>query len=185
MRDAVLVLGFGHILRIYVTSFATISRKQYPQPFKELNCDKSNLAVFNSLLNLLLCFEPNGKQQYTSFNELRKSCWFQVPLQLVRPLDANLLNGFKLGLEGEHQYVNAGLAIALSSTWLQRTGHLEVPYPEHTVSSMSDQFFFSFLILMLIDLYNYSDGIDLSARAVHKRTNCYSQFTRTGSNCPR
>ncbi|XP_034202439.1 folylpolyglutamate synthase isoform X3 [Prunus dulcis] len=62
-----------------------------------------------------------------------------VPLQLVRPLDANLLNGFKLGLEGEHQYVNAGLAIALSSTWLQRTGHLEVPYPEHT-TSLPEQF---------------------------------------------
>ncbi|BBG98006.1 DHFS-FPGS homolog B [Prunus dulcis] len=42
-------------------------------------------------------------------------------------------------LEGEHQYVNAGLAIALSSTWLQRTGHLEVPYPEHT-TSLPEQF---------------------------------------------
>ncbi|BFG22740.1 hypothetical protein CerSpe_090160 [Prunus speciosa] len=68
-----------------------------------------------------------------------KASELNVPLQLVRPLDANLLNGFKLGLEGEHQYVNAGLAIALSSTWLQRTGHLEVPYPERT-TSLPEQF---------------------------------------------
>lgn len=68
-----------------------------------------------------------------------KASELNVPLQLVRPLDANLLNGFKLGLEGEHQYVNAGLAIALSSTWLQRTGHLEVPYLEHT-TSLPEQF---------------------------------------------
>ena len=93
-----------------------------------------------------------------------------------------MLNGLKLGLAGEHQYVNAGLAIALSSTWLQRTGHLE--YPEHTVSSMNNQFSVLFLISMLIDLYTYPNGIDLSAGAVHKRTNCYSQFTRTGSNSP-
>ncbi|RXI08894.1 hypothetical protein DVH24_023038 [Malus domestica] len=61
-----------------------------------------------------------------------KASRLDVPLQLVRPLDPNMLNGLKLGLEGEHQYVNAGLAIALSSTWLQRTGHLE--YPEHSTS---------------------------------------------------
>ncbi|CAN1251008.1 Folylpolyglutamate synthase [Linum perenne] len=50
----------------------------------------------------------------------------QVDLQVVHPLDANLLNGLKLGLEGEHQYVNAGLAIALFFNWLKRTGHLEL-----------------------------------------------------------
>ncbi|CAN1831175.1 Folylpolyglutamate synthase [Linum perenne] len=45
----------------------------------------------------------------------------KVDLQVVHPLDANLLNGLKLGLEGEHQYVNAGLAIALFFNWLKRT----------------------------------------------------------------
>ncbi|XP_050155381.1 folylpolyglutamate synthase-like [Malus sylvestris] len=66
-----------------------------------------------------------------------KASQLDVPLQLVQPLDPNMLNGIKLGLAGEHQYVNAGLAIALSSTWLQRTGHLE--YPEHT-TSLPEQF---------------------------------------------
>ncbi|KAK7265967.1 hypothetical protein RIF29_18603 [Crotalaria pallida] len=41
------------------------------------------------------------------------------------PLDVKLLNGLRLGLEGDHQYLNAGLAIALCSTWLKKTGHLE------------------------------------------------------------
>ncbi|XP_027329269.1 folylpolyglutamate synthase-like isoform X1 [Abrus precatorius] len=56
----------------------------------------------------------------------------EVPLQVVTPLDAKLLNGLRLGLEGEHQYFNAGLAIALCSTWLKRTGHLGDIYLEQT-----------------------------------------------------
>ncbi|XP_043817065.1 folylpolyglutamate synthase [Manihot esculenta] len=62
-----------------------------------------------------------------------------VPLQVAPPLDSNLLNGLKLGLEGEHQYINAGLAVALSSKWLQRTDHLEISYLEQT-SSLPEQF---------------------------------------------
>ncbi|KAK6929405.1 hypothetical protein RJ641_005610 [Dillenia turbinata] len=46
-----------------------------------------------------------------------------VHLQEAPPLDLNLLNGQQLGLHGEHQNLNAGLAIALCSTWLERTGH--------------------------------------------------------------
>jgi len=65
-------------------------------------------------------------EKVVSLNELRILYYLQVHLQVVPPLDANLLNGIKLGLEGEHQYLNAGLAVALCSTWLQRTGHLEV-----------------------------------------------------------
>ncbi|CAN1170745.1 Folylpolyglutamate synthase [Linum perenne] len=63
-----------------------------------------------------------------------KASNLNVDLQVVHPLDANLLNGLKLGLEGEHQYVNAGLAIALFFNWLKRTGHLELASQEHTVS---------------------------------------------------
>lgn len=59
----------------------------------------------------------------------------QVPLRVAQPLDAKLLNGLRLGLEGEHQYLNAGLAILLCSTWLKRTGHLEDSYLEQSVSS--------------------------------------------------
>ncbi|XP_058748154.1 folylpolyglutamate synthase-like [Vicia villosa] len=53
-----------------------------------------------------------------------KASKLNVSLQVAPPLDAKLLNGLTLGLEGEHQYLNAGLAIALCSTWLKRTGHL-------------------------------------------------------------
>ncbi|KAJ6317714.1 hypothetical protein OIU76_013288 [Salix suchowensis] len=62
-----------------------------------------------------------------------------VHLQVVEPLDAKLLNGLKLRLEGEHQYLNAGLAIALSFTWLQRTGHHEFTHMEKA-SSLPEQF---------------------------------------------
>lgn len=57
----------------------------------------------------------------------------QVNLQVASPLDPNMLNGAHLGLDGEHQFVNAGLAVALCSTWLQRTGHVDVPYHINTV----------------------------------------------------
>jgi len=53
---------------------------------------------------------------------------------VVTPLDAKLLNGSRLGLEGEHQYVNAALAIALCFTWLKKTGHVGDIYLEQTVS---------------------------------------------------
>ncbi|XP_063937261.1 folylpolyglutamate synthase isoform X7 [Daucus carota subsp. sativus] len=62
-----------------------------------------------------------------------------VPLRVATPLDPNLLNGQYLGLHGDHQYVNAGLAIALSSTWLQKTGHLNFNYLDGT-SSLPEQF---------------------------------------------
>ncbi|GLT89092.1 hypothetical protein SLE2022_070920 [Rubroshorea leprosula] len=68
-----------------------------------------------------------------------KASKLDVHLQVAQPLDKSLLNGLKLSLEGEHQYVNAGLAIALSSTWLQRTGHLETAYFNQT-SSLPEQF---------------------------------------------
>eukprot|EP00257_Ricinus_communis_P019046 XP_015577914.1 folylpolyglutamate synthase [Ricinus communis] len=73
-----------------------------------------------------------------------KASKLDVPLQVAPPLDPSLLNGLKLGLEGEHQYLNAGLAIALSSKWLQRTGHVEFSYleqssplPEHFIRGLT------------------------------------------------
>jgi len=54
---------------------------------------------------------------------------------VTSPLDAKLLNGLKLGLEGEHQYVNAGLAVALCSTWMNINGHLEESHLKQIVSS--------------------------------------------------
>lgn len=68
-----------------------------------------------------------------------KAYRLDVPLQVVQPLDANLLNGLRLGLEGEHQYLNAGLAVALCSSWLQRTGHVGITHLENT-NSLPEQF---------------------------------------------
>lgn len=57
-----------------------------------------------------------------------KASELDVHLEVAAPLDASVLSGLHLGLEGEHQYINAALAIALCSTWLQRTGHVEINY---------------------------------------------------------
>ncbi|KAJ1422268.1 Mur-like, catalytic domain superfamily [Sesbania bispinosa] len=63
-----------------------------------------------------------------------KASQLNVPLQVATPLDAKLLNGLRLGLEGEHQYTNAGLAVALCSTWLKMNGHLEDTHlKQHTL----------------------------------------------------
>ncbi|KAJ4953850.1 hypothetical protein NE237_030682 [Protea cynaroides] len=68
-----------------------------------------------------------------------KASELDVPLQIVTPLDISLLNGLELGLVGEHQYINAGLAIALCRTWLQKTGRLEGMYLDQP-SSLPEQF---------------------------------------------
>ena len=70
---------------------------------------------------------------------------------MAEPLDAKLLNGLKLRLEGEHQYLNAGLAIALSFTWLQRTGHHEFTHMEQAVSLIHE----SFPVQALLGLHSY------------------------------
>ena len=53
------------------------------------------------------------------------SFWLQVPLKVVEPLDSKALNGLKLSLSGDHQFSNAGLAVSLCKSWLQRTGNWE------------------------------------------------------------
>ncbi|KAI4299511.1 hypothetical protein L6164_032966 [Bauhinia variegata] len=68
-----------------------------------------------------------------------KASQLDVPLKVAPPLDAKLLNGLRLGLEGEHQYLNAGLAVALCSTWLKRTGHVEDNYLEQA-TTLPEQF---------------------------------------------
>ncbi|KAI3783440.1 hypothetical protein L1987_42522 [Smallanthus sonchifolius] len=63
-----------------------------------------------------------------------KASELDVSLQVAYPLDSKLLNGLDLGLVGDHQYVNAGLAIKLCSTWLQNTGHLEPDSIDQNIS---------------------------------------------------
>ncbi|XP_039129400.1 folylpolyglutamate synthase [Dioscorea cayenensis subsp. rotundata] len=54
-----------------------------------------------------------------------KASQLNISLQIVSPMNIELLKGQQLGLHGEHQNINAGLAVALSSTWLKKTGHAE------------------------------------------------------------
>lgn len=48
-----------------------------------------------------------------------------VPLEVTEPLHLKKLNGRKLGLSGDHQLINAGLAVSLCKSWLQNTGNWE------------------------------------------------------------
>lgn len=50
-----------------------------------------------------------------------KASKLDVKLQVVEPLDSSQ----RLGLQGEHQYLNASLAVALCSTFLQKIGIIE------------------------------------------------------------
>ena len=68
----------------------------------------------------------------------------QVNLEVVQPLTARQLSGQKLGLDGEHQYLNARLAVSLASTWLQQIGNLEVPTLTQMVSCSFAPFVYLF-----------------------------------------
>ncbi|GAV84910.1 Mur_ligase_M domain-containing protein [Cephalotus follicularis] len=54
--------------------------------------------------------------QGTAFDQM-------VPLEVAAPLDYRKLEGLKLSLSGDHQFINAGLAVSLCKCWLQRTGN--------------------------------------------------------------
>ncbi|RVW35961.1 Folylpolyglutamate synthase [Vitis vinifera] len=49
----------------------------------------------------------------------------EVPLEVAAPLDHKNLKGLKLSLSGDHQFINAGLAVSLCKCWLQSTGNWE------------------------------------------------------------
>lgn len=48
-----------------------------------------------------------------------------VPLEVAPVLDHGKLEGLELRLSGDHQLINAGLAVSLCKCWLQRTGNWE------------------------------------------------------------
>ncbi|TVU48640.1 hypothetical protein EJB05_08281 [Eragrostis curvula] len=67
-----------------------------------------------------------------------------ISLQIAHPLEPHQLKNQQLGLQGEHQYMNAGLAVALASTWLEKQGHKDLipanctdPLPDHFISGLS------------------------------------------------
>ncbi|KAL0922362.1 hypothetical protein M5K25_006341 [Dendrobium thyrsiflorum] len=68
-----------------------------------------------------------------------KASQLGISLQVASPLDRGLLDGQQLGLDGEHQYINAGLAISMSRSWLERTGHSEGIFTQNT-KSLPEQF---------------------------------------------
>ena len=49
----------------------------------------------------------------------------QIPLEVVQPLSSEELNGIQLSLAGDHQFVNASLAVSLCKCWLRRTRNME------------------------------------------------------------
>uniref|UniRef100_A0A0E0LJC2 Folylpolyglutamate synthase n=1 Tax=Oryza punctata TaxID=4537 RepID=A0A0E0LJC2_ORYPU len=68
-----------------------------------------------------------------------------VSLQVAHPLEPHQLRDQHLGLHGVHQYVNAGLAVALASTWLEKQRHMERiplnrtdPLPDQFISGLSN-----------------------------------------------
>ncbi|KAL6581020.1 Folylpolyglutamate synthase [Orobanche minor] len=65
---------------------------------------------------------------------VQKASQMDVNLQVVPSLDPSLLRGLHLGLEGEHQYLNAALATSLCSTWLHSTSHIGINYLNQTTS---------------------------------------------------
>ncbi|KAI3905566.1 hypothetical protein MKX01_036475 [Papaver californicum] len=50
-----------------------------------------------------------------------KASELMVPLEVVPPLEPQILGGLKLSLSGDHQYANAALAVALCKCWLLKT----------------------------------------------------------------
>ncbi|XP_010938644.1 folylpolyglutamate synthase isoform X1 [Elaeis guineensis] len=64
----------------------------------------------------------------------------KIPLRVASPLDSKMLNGLKLGLAGDHQFINAGLAVALCKCWLQRTGHPEILSNEDLEAALPEAF---------------------------------------------
>ncbi|KAM0926457.1 hypothetical protein ACQ4PT_003526 [Festuca glaucescens] len=62
-----------------------------------------------------------------------------ISLQVADPLKPHHLKDQHLGLQGEHQYINAGLAVALASTWLEKQGHVDRMPLNHT-DPLPDEF---------------------------------------------
>ncbi|KFK35117.1 hypothetical protein AALP_AA5G238200 [Arabis alpina] len=71
-------------------------------------------GIFKSGVPAFTVPQPNEAMRV--LNE--KASQLEVNLQVVEPLDTS----HKLGLQGEHQYLNAGLAVALCTTFLQEIG---------------------------------------------------------------
>lgn len=66
-------------------------------------------------LEKILCF-------YAANHDVDIYWTMQIPLEIAAPLDHKRLEGLKLSLSGDHQLINAGLAVSLCKCWLQKVG---------------------------------------------------------------
>lgn len=77
----------------------------------------------------------------------------KVPLQVVAPLTYKRLNGVKLSLSGDHQLVNAGLAVSLCKSWLKTTrnwGKLFQNVSSHVWFPLNFSFLFRSIYLCMV-----------------------------------
>ncbi|KAK9169855.1 hypothetical protein Syun_001995 [Stephania yunnanensis] len=78
-------------------------------------------GIFKPLIPAFTVYQPSE-----AINVLKKRAFeLTVPLDVVSPLDPKELKGVELGLAGDHQFINAALAIALCKCWLQETGNMK------------------------------------------------------------
>lgn len=64
----------------------------------------------------------------------------KISLEIAPILCSKALNGLHLGLAGDHQFTNAGLAVALCRCWLRRTGHLSSSLNENWDANLPEPF---------------------------------------------
>ncbi|XP_010234883.1 folylpolyglutamate synthase isoform X2 [Brachypodium distachyon] len=106
---------------------------------------------------------------------------FGVSIRIVPPLDPQQLEDQPLGLHGEHQYMNAGLAVALANTWLERQGHLDrIHLKDH--GTLPDQFIKG---LSSACLQGRAQIVpDPHAKSQYKDINCPLVFYLDGAHSP-
>ena len=107
----------------------------------------------------------------------------KVSIRTVPPLDPWQLEDQPLGLHGEHQYLNAGLAVALANTWLERQGHLDRIHVKDHVRTPTGIYLFSTKgMLGSVSILPWSAGY--LTRSVYQRAiSCL--FARQGTDCSR
>lgn len=108
----------------------------------------------------------------------------KVSLRVVQPLNPQQLEDQALGLHGEHQYMNAGLAVALANTWLERQGHLDRIHVKHSVRTPNWHLFILLPKKKLGSVVMLPWNAGFLARSVHQRTvKCL--FARPSTDCSR
>ncbi|KAF6994754.1 hypothetical protein CFC21_011377 [Triticum aestivum] len=104
-----------------------------------------------------------------------------VSIRIVPPLDPRQLEDQPLGLHGEHQYMNAGLAVALANTWLERQGHLDrIHVKDH--GTLPDQFIKGLSIACLQGRAQIVPDLQVSSEC--KDTSCPLVFYLDGAHSP-